>query len=272
MGRAKKGLQLLVLLAGAAGNACNQPKKNVDIDAMTWVELRQAIANGYASVIVPSGGIEENGPHMILGKHDRIVGWTAREIARQVGNTLVTPVISYVPEGDFNSEFPGTIGVSEEAFAAVLEGVARSLKASGFRNIFFIADHGGSVAAQSEVAARLQREWSSGGVRVFDVSDYYGAIAGQNDYLEGQGETPTTMGDHAGIADTSELMAVNPSGVDLSKVDDRSPSALTGASGNPKRASVRRGRALLAIKIENAVRQINSLMRATPPTSSEQVP
>src|SRR5262249_11403347 len=37
---------------------------------MTWVEVRSAIAQGHTRVIVPSGGIEQNGPHMILAKHD----------------------------------------------------------------------------------------------------------------------------------------------------------------------------------------------------------
>ena len=50
----------------------------IRIAEMTWVEVRSAArARGYTRVIVPSGGIEQNGPHMVLGKHDYIVGWTA---------------------------------------------------------------------------------------------------------------------------------------------------------------------------------------------------
>ena len=49
----------------------------IRIAEMTWVEVRSAIDAGYTRVIVPSGGIEQNGPHMVLGKHDYIVGWTA---------------------------------------------------------------------------------------------------------------------------------------------------------------------------------------------------
>src|SRR5229473_7140987 len=74
----------------------------VEIADMTWVEVRSAIARGYTTVIVPSGGIEQNGPHMILGKHDYIVGWAAAEIAKELGQTLVAPVIPYVPEGDYD--------------------------------------------------------------------------------------------------------------------------------------------------------------------------
>lgn len=236
----------------------------VEIADMTWVEVRSAIARGYTTVIVPSGGIEQNGPHMILGKHDRIVRDAAGRIAAKLGHTLVAPVISFVPEGGYTPpeghlRFPGTIGISEEAFASVLDGAARSLKAGGFKTICFIADHGGSVKPQAEVAARLSREWVADGVRVIDVSDYY-ADAAETAYLLAQGETRATIGLHAGISDTSELMAVDPSGVDLSRFAD-APFTLesNGVSGDPMRASAERGRALIDIKVNAAVRQIRAL-------------
>src|ERR1700674_1712792 len=114
----------------------------VQIADMTWIEVRSAIAHGYTTVIVPSGGTEQNGPHMILGKHDYIVRWTAGRIAAELGQTLVAPVIPFVPEGGYDPpdghlRFPGTIGVSEQAYAQMLDGIARSLKAGGFRTICF---------------------------------------------------------------------------------------------------------------------------------------
>jgi creatinine amidohydrolase len=236
----------------------------VEIADMTWVEVRSAIARGYATVIVPSGGIEQNGPHMILGKHDYIVRANAERIAAQLGHTLVAPVISFVPEGDYDPptghlRFPGTIGVSEAAYAAMLDGVARSLKAGGFTTICFIADHAGSLKPQAGVAARLSAEWAAQGVRVIDVSDYY-ADEPQTRFLTEQGETPATIGQHAGITDTSELMAAHPAGVDLARFAD-APFTLepNGVSGDPTKASAERGRALLDIKVAGAVRQIKAL-------------
>src|SRR3984957_12216710 len=70
----------------------------VEIADMTWVEVRSAVARGYTTVIVPSGGIEQNGPHMILGKHDRIVRAAATRIAAGLGHALAAPGISFVPE------------------------------------------------------------------------------------------------------------------------------------------------------------------------------
>ena len=54
-----------------------------DITDMTWMEVRDAIKAGFGTVMVPSGGLEQNGPHMVIGKHDYIVAWAARRIAAE---------------------------------------------------------------------------------------------------------------------------------------------------------------------------------------------
>jgi creatinine amidohydrolase/Fe(II)-dependent formamide hydrolase-like protein len=236
----------------------------VQIADMTWVEVRSAIVNGYTTVIVPSGGVEQNGPHMVLGKHNYIVQWAAKKIAAELSRTLVAPVVPFVPEGGYDPpeghlRFPGTIGVSEQAYTQVLEGVARSLKAGGFTTICFIADHGGSLKPQAEVAARLAKEWAQQGVRVIDVSDYY-ADEAQTKLLEAQGETSASIGQHAGITDSSELLAAHPEGVDLSRFANAPFSfESNGVSGDPMKASAERGRALLDLKVKAAVRQIRAL-------------
>jgi creatinine amidohydrolase/Fe(II)-dependent formamide hydrolase-like protein len=232
---------------------------------MTWPEVRSAIDHGYTTVIVPSGGIEQNGPHMIVGKHDYIVRFTAERIAEELGHALVAPVISFVPEGDYSPasghlRFPGTIGVQPAVFASILEGVARSLKVAGFKSICFIADHGESQKPQQEMAARLGKEWAGEGVLVISVDDYYAySDEAQTRFLLEQGETLSTIGHHAGITDTSELLAVHPEGVNLARFSDLPFTfAETGSDGDPLRASPERGKALLDIKIKAAVRQIRA--------------
>lgn len=235
---------------------------DVEMKDMTWVEVRSAIDEGYTTVIVPTGGIEQNGPHMILGKHDYIVAEAARRIAKDVGHTLVAPVVSYVPEGGYNPptghmRFPGTMGVPEPVFAGVLEGIARSLKAGGFKLICFIGDHGQSQPAQTEVARRLSAEWAKDGVRVVEVGAYY-ADKAQVDRLIAQGRSRAEVGQHASVIDTSELMSVDPKGVDLSRY--RAALENTGVSGDPTTASPELGSSLLAMRIAAAANEIRSLL------------
>jgi creatinine amidohydrolase/Fe(II)-dependent formamide hydrolase-like protein len=239
----------------------------VEISELTWVELRALVQQGHTTALVPSGGIEQNGPHLILGKHDRIVAHTARRIATSLGRTLVTPVVSFVPQGGYDPptghmRFPGTIGVPEEVFAGTLEGIARSLKVAGFRVICFIADHGDSLPAQRRVAERLGREWASEGMRVVSV-DGYTADAVQLAWLQSEGERPASIGRHGGIQDTSELMAAYPEGVKLERWQDRPfLSEPSGADGDPTRASPARGAHLLDMKVGAAVAEIRAALRS----------
>ena len=70
-----------------------QAADSVFIEELTWVEVRDAIKDGKTTIIFPTGGTEQNGPHMVLGKHNFIVKHAAGEIARRLGNALVAPVL-----------------------------------------------------------------------------------------------------------------------------------------------------------------------------------
>jgi creatinine amidohydrolase len=240
---------------------------------MTWVEVRAAISAGFTTVIVPSGGLEQNGPHMAIGKHGWIMDEAAHRIAAGVGHALVVPTIAYVPEGDTdpptgNMRFPGTIGVSVSTFEATLDGIARSLKRAGFRTICFISEHGQSLAPQAAVARRLNAEWAADGVEIVDVSQY-NDYQPQNDWLLAQGVSRAEIGDHAGIADTSELMAVHPAGVDLRLwTQPSSAPENTGVAGDPSHASAKLGRVLLTIRVDAAIRQIVAARAHTGPSAA----
>ena len=242
----------------------------VQLEALTWTEVRALIRAGTTTVIVPTGGTEQNGPHMVLGKHNYIVRHAAERIARRLGNTLVAPVLTYVPEGsieppDGHMAYAGTISIAENTFASILDATARSLRAHGFTTIAFVGDSGGNQAAQQRVAQALSAQWIGNGARVLHVSDYY-ADNQQMTQLLAAGETEVGIGSHAGIRDTSELMAVYPDGV---RLDRRRPDtdpgmAWSGVIGDPTRASGERGETLLRLKVEAAVRQIRRETAASP--------
>jgi len=256
--------------AGASGAAARHGDTSAApsafLDDLTWLEVRASIAAGSTLVIVPTGGTEQNGPHMVLGKHQHIVRHAAGQIARRLGNALVAPVISYVPEGDVDPpsghmQYAGTISIPARVFEAVLEHTARSLKAHGFKLICFLGDSGGNQKSQQRIAERLNREWRGSDVRVLHVGDYYEKNT-QLEWLKERGESDQSIGFHAGIRDTSELLFVHPDGVRRDLLKPMSSWKETGADGDPSQASAERGRALLELKIEAAIRQIeNELAR-----------
>jgi len=132
---AKISASLLLLVTIGMGNA-SAASPPVQIDELTWTELKARIAAGSSIVLVPIGGTEQSGPHMVLGKHNVRARVLAEEIARRLGNAVVAPVVAYVPEGSItppaaHMRFTGTISIPEAAFESQLEATARSFSSTG---------------------------------------------------------------------------------------------------------------------------------------------
>ncbi len=263
---------LVALFSGAAAAAAAPARAaepalaGLELRNMTWLDIKAAVAAGATTVLVPTGGVEQNGPHMVLGKHDTIVAAAALRIAKDVGGTLVAPVVSYVPQGTLdpptgNMLFPGTLGIPEPVFEATLDGIAQSLKHAGFKDIAFMGDHGLSQPAQARVALRLTQAWSAAGVRVHTLDQYYDDRA-QITALKGEGETDATIGTHAGLLDTAELMSLSAGSVDLVRLAaQKSNLAAVGASGDPTRASFTRGAQLLRMRTGAGAAQLRTLIK-----------
>ena len=175
---ARVARSLLAILVLAASHALAQAPQPVFLDELTSNELRDQIRAGRRTIIVPIGGTEQNGPHMVLGKHNVRVKVLAEKIALALGDALVAPVMAYVPEGGItpptsHMRFAGTISIPDQTFQKVLEYAARSLKLHGFRDIVFLGDHGGYQKDEKAVADRLNREWASTPARVHALPEYY---------------------------------------------------------------------------------------------------
>lgn len=248
--------------AMAQADAPAEAQRRVFIEEMTWTEIRDAVAGGATTVVLPTAGTEQNGPHMVTGKHRYIVEEASKRIARELGNALVAPTVSYVPEGDVDPpsghmRFPGTITLPNEHFMKLLEYAARSFRVHGFADIVFIGDSGGNQRGLESVAKMLNEEWRGEGARVHFVGDYYSAN-GFRDWLVEQGETEETIGRHAGISDTSILMYVAPQHV---RMGARAPGGgfeSSGVSGDPTRATAEYGRTGMDMRVAAAVRQIRA--------------
>jgi creatinine amidohydrolase/Fe(II)-dependent formamide hydrolase-like protein len=256
---------LIALTPSLAPGPARAGARPVMMERMTWEEVQARLDGGATTVLIPTGGTEQNGPHRALGKHNVIVAQTARRIAVALGDALVAPVLAYVPEGDIGRRgghmaFAGTISVPPNVFADVLGAAAASFRAHGFRTIVFLGDSGGNQAVQEKLAARLTRKWRREGVTVVNASAYYGDNGGQA-YLLDQGETAASIGRHAGIRDTSELMALDPALIRPGRLAAAATDPALGANGDPRRASAARGERLLALKVQAAVAEIRAARR-----------
>ena len=270
-------LSLTLALASFDGGAAPAPVGSVQLEELSWTELRERIAAGATTALVPLGGTEQNGPHMALGKHNVRVRWLAGRIAEKLGDAIVAPVLPYVPEGNIappseHMRWPGTLSIPAPAFEAVLTATARSLRAHGFCQVVLLGDHGGYRASMERVATALNREWSgerSAGsrCRVHALTEYYRASSADFDAaLKARGFAADEIGQHAGLADTSLTLAVDPALVrmDVAQARPRGMSA-DGVTGDPRRASAELGRPGIEHIIEVSVAAIRERRQAVKP-------
>jgi creatinine amidohydrolase/Fe(II)-dependent formamide hydrolase-like protein len=183
---------------------------------------------------------------MALGKHNARARILAGRIATVLGDTLVAPVVAYVPEGSISPpgghmRYPGTISIPDAAFKSVLEGAARSFRQAGFLHVVLIGDHGDYQGDLKDVAAALNREWAGTKTRAHFIDTYYKVT--QTAYvqaLRAKGLSDAAIGGHAGAADTSLQMAIDPSMVRTDKLD-RAAGSATGITGDPRGSSAALG-------------------------------
>ena len=239
----------------------SQAPDTVFIDELTWEETRDALKAGKTTVIIPIGGTEKNGYHMVLGKHNYVVTYGANQMARKLGNALVAPTLQYVPEGDPDRQDPGEISLPSPAYDNLLDAAARSLKVHGFTDILFIGDSGGNQAGMRAVAEKLNAEWKGEKTRVYALTDYYeGGREHYRAWLEAAfNYDDTIVGSHAGISDTSQMLHVRPSGVRKDQLKPWGGAADSGVSGDPMKATAEIGRMGIAFKVNTAIAQFRAL-------------
>lgn len=254
-----------------------KPPDSVFIEDLTWAEVRDLIASGTTNVIIGTAGTEQKGPHMVDGEHKFVMEWSADKIARQMGKTLVAPIVTYVPEGSWENigghmAKPGTITLPDDRFVELLVNAGRSLKAGGFKKIWYIGESGGNRNGMRTAADRLNKMWN-GAATAYWVDDYYTkAHAQQNTMMAkllkvGDNE----VGNHANILDTSELLFVNPKMIRRDRLTGNDyPN--NGVSGNNQgKATPEIGKQLLQVKLDLAMAQIKRMNDGSePPVAATQ--
>lgn len=239
----------------------------VFIDELTWEENRDLMKAGKTVFIIPTGGTEKNGYHMVMGKHNYTVTHAANVMARKLKNALVAPVIQYVPEGDPDRQNPGGISLPSPAYDMLLDAAARSLKAHGATDILFIGDSGGNQAGMTAVANKLNEEWKGGTTKAYALTAYY--EEGREHYRAWMnaafGYDDDVIGSHAGISDTAQMLHVNPAGVRKNMLMAWGGPKDSGVSGDPMKATAEIGRMGIEFKVNAAIGQYKLLKNPPQP-------
>ena len=244
----------------------------VEFELMTWPEVKQALAEGHTTALFYTGGTEQRGPQNANGGHNLIARATVKGIALKLGNAIAMPVLPYTPN-NASAALPGTIGITNEILAAILERVSEQAITTGFKNVILMGDHGGGQPnVYAEVARKLNEKYSPQGIHVYYSDEVYSKRQADFDkWLDAQGYPRSS---HGGIPDTSEMLYLggetwvrteliktalgDPMPIPGQPRDPNAPRLNNGITGDGRRASAEIGKRVQDMKIEYAVRQIRS--------------
>jgi creatinine amidohydrolase/Fe(II)-dependent formamide hydrolase-like protein len=214
---------------------------------------------------------------------------TVKAIALKLGNAIAMPVLPYTPNAA-SRQISGTIGLTNEILAAILERVSEEAIVTGFKNIVLMGDHGGGQpTVYADVAKKLDEKYAikakaEGGpqdVHVYYCDEVYAKAQGEYEEMLKSRGLPTS--EHAGIQDTSELMYLQGSTQDYTRLDllpvsvtvpgtagargGARPSNATlprpvpsGVRGDARKSTVELGKMAFDNKVDYAARQIRQLL------------
>jgi creatinine amidohydrolase/Fe(II)-dependent formamide hydrolase-like protein len=242
--------------------------ESVWIEELTWMEVRDAIAAGKTTVIIPTGGVEPNGPYLATGKHNVVLRGTCEATAKKLGDALCAPIVVFVPEGRIDPptghmRSPGTISLREETYRALLDDIASSLQVHGFKHIIFIGDSGGNQAGMEAVAKTLNERWVGSGTTAYFIPEYYRpGYADLDKYMaEALGvREPVNEGLHDQFSITAQMMVIDPTTVRYDQRVKADRASINGVSIAPKEKTIEIGRKLVAYRAEYTARAIRAAL------------
>ena len=256
----------LLVSLGTAAYAQSAPATLIDLEMMTWPEIKRVQEQGKTTVLVMNGGTEQRGPQNVNGGHTLMGRAIVKAVAEKLGNAIIAPVLPFSPI-DTNPDWPGTIGIPAPLFAQINEQVTEQLIKDGFKTVVLMGDHGGGQADLGEVAKKLDAKYTGKGIRVIFCGDVYRKA--EDDISKWLLENGYGQNGHAGTSDTSimlylganqnwvrkELVA-NALGDPAGKADPSVTRRNNGITGDARRSTVELGKRFFDMKVDYAVRQI----------------
>lgn len=239
----------------------------VFIEDMTWMEVRDAMKAGKDTVIVATGGIEQNGPYLVADKHQVVLRATTDAIARKLGNALVAPLVGFVPEGDIDPptehmKYPSTVSVSEDTYERLLTDICSCYRTHGFKHIVLIGDSGGNQTGLKAVAEQLNAKWKDGRSRGYYVPEYYN-YKDLGPWLESQGIKQTDEGLHDDFGMSAMMMSVDPTTIRMKQRIAAGKFKINGIDLAPPEKTIEWGKKIVDFRADTTVKAIRKATSAS---------
>lgn len=246
-----------------------------------WEHLtsaRLATVDRSLPVVLPLGAVEQHGPHLPLATDRMVVDHFCQEIDRCLGDeVLILPTVS-VGYSKHHDDFAGTLSLTHETLLHQIVETAESVLRSGMTNLLLLNAHGGNEGVAQVALERLGHDWP--GCRI--VRTTWWQVA--SDALLAISTTGPGGVGHACELETSILLAIAGHLVDTSAIPARENKSSfswdasdmlrrgsatvyrrfadvssTGVFGDPRAASVEKGKQVSEVVTQRLVELVRSL-------------
>ena len=252
-----------------AGESAKTNPQLVEFEMMTWPEVKQAFADGKTTALFYTGGTEQRGPQDANGGHNLVAKAAVKAIALKLGNAIAMPVLPFTPN-NASAQLPGTIGLTNDILAAILERISEQAIVTGFKNVVLMGDHGGGQPnVYRAVAKKLNDKYAPQGIHVYFCDEVYAKA--QRDFDAWLASNGYPSSSHAGIPDTSEMLylggdawvrkeLIKTALGDPVQADPKAPRVNNGITGDARRSSAELGKMVFDMKVDYAVKQIRGFL------------
>jgi creatinine amidohydrolase len=248
----------------------------VAMGEMAWVEYSRRAAEPGTIILVPTGAIEQHGPHLPLNTDVLLPTEIAMEVARRT-NAIVAPAISYgyksIQRSGGGNHFGGNTCLDGNTVISIAKDILRELARHGIRSVVFVNGHfensyflleGADLAIRDLAAIQIENFE----VRTLSYWDFMTSEALSAAFPDG---FPGWALEHAGVMETSLMLHLYPQFVDMSLAPTEAPATfppydvlppvprLTPPSGclvSPAQASSAKGRLLFESAVSGIVKML----------------
>ena len=239
------------------------------IEELTWMEIRDAIRDGNTTVLVLTGGVESNGPHLASGKHNYSNKLMGESVAQALGATLIAPLVTLEPG---NPTGPVTIGstgpmVSQATYIAWLTDIGDSLRSMGFTQVYFLGDSGGNRRGMQAAADELNDRYGGVPTQFYHVPEFYNhdkvrqyiqETLGIPEEMEYQASSGSD-GIHEELSITSVMSVIDPTSIRFDQRVEAGRASINGISLLPLSDTQSLGRMVIDFRTRLTVEAIKTL-------------
>jgi creatinine amidohydrolase/Fe(II)-dependent formamide hydrolase-like protein len=243
---------------------------------LTWPEAEQRLKN-IDVAILPTGAIEQHGPHLPLDVDAFDAEYLAKKVAEACSDPkpLVLPLIPY-GVSYHHDDFNGTISITNETLAKLVYDIGINIARQGIKKLLIINGHGDNSPTLNYAAQMINR----------DANIFVAVDTGETSDVDIDEITETQNDIHAGEIETSTTLAIRPEMVQMDKAKKASLKftsrylnfsslrgvpwyaqtekiSANGTMGDPTKASAEKGNKVWEIMIAHLVAFVEDLKRMT---------